>query len=339
MTFLGVKLVALRSLELPGDMPRRKEGANAAGLGEQLEQWGRYLHHPIVRKSDLRVITGRDRIAGAMRLGRRELECELVDCTDEEAEELELVENFVRRHDPEEQAAERRRHLDILEARQPKEEAPKPGRPKSARAKAREELAEREGVTPDAIRMQERRREEPEAESAQEPEALPPCIRDFGVTVPPTVNARAQRVQAVVDEMDTHLRALSALVGGLEASGAVARDVQKAKDAHQRYAYDIRGLRPQALCPRCAGVVGVENCPMCFAAGFVSAEKMRGDIPANLLEEGAKKQVADKGGYRLLSGESVAAPRTGLGGRRLRVEGPSGEALEVPPADDDGAPF
>jgi len=96
----GHEEVELASLELPEDIQQRMQGENANKLATSLRLHGGYIHDPAIRLDDRRIIVGRDRIAGALIEGLTYLTMKLVQCSDAEAEQLEIEENLHRRaHD------------------------------------------------------------------------------------------------------------------------------------------------------------------------------------------------------------------------------------------------
>lgn len=336
MKILGTKLVKLASLLLPGDMPARQKTTNAKDLAGGLEKWGRFIHDPLVRAEDMRIIAGRDRIAGAMRLGRKELEVKLCEATDDECEELELVENLHRRRDNEGEL--RQRHLDLLErlaagrAKEPGKREPTP------RGAAREELAAKIGVTKNALEKQEsRRRQKAEEEEVaagwgeDEPEAeAPPPVELLGVHPAPEWLTGVSEVQGLLDQADRQARELQATLTKLHGARLAlpaARWQRLYQGAHS-LAHDIRAARPVSVCAFCKHVpLLMGACTACNKAGYLSEQDMAG-VPAELLVED-QRLVAQNGRFvrmDLVRAELVAPPGRQ---RRMRVEDEDGNELLV----------
>lgn len=59
--------------------------------------YGGILNYPLVRASDLRVLDGHDRIEAAILEGRQHAECRLIECDDDEAEQIAIDANLVRK--------------------------------------------------------------------------------------------------------------------------------------------------------------------------------------------------------------------------------------------------
>lgn len=354
MRILGSREVDLASLVLPDDMPARQKTSSVGDLAEDLKRWGRYINDPLVREEDNRVIAGRDRIAGMLRAGLKRGWVKFAECTDEEAELLELAENLHRRQD--DQVELRRRWLDTIERQVRLERDAKPEkvahRPASPRGEARKRLADQLGVSKRAIEKIDQQPapargwgDDDEGDASSAPAPVGPCIKDYEIGVPPTVDARARRVQVAIDEADGLLLKVAKIVNALEETGLSGKDADRIKDAYGRFAHELRGLRPEALCPWCKAIKSA-GCAGCYETGFAIASKLRADIPEELTRSGAAAMVAENGRYRLLKGgEAIeiiggAASRAPLDrklgrARRLRVEGPDGERLDVPPPDDD----
>ena len=192
--------------------------------------------------------------------------------------------------------------------------------------------------------------------AAPPPQSPPPCIRTFGLAVPSAVDGRARRVQATIDEADKHLRALAKLVNGLVEGGAPEKYTQAARSALADAADRIRGMRPESSCPWCKGFANVADCYFCQGAGYADAERMKKDVPRELLLDYPEAVVADGlGKFRKVmsstarsdgamavalepAGGEAPAPKRGLGGRALTVEihdDETGEVREIHPDDEE----
>jgi ParB-like chromosome segregation protein Spo0J len=199
--------------------------------------------------------------------------------------------------------------------------AAKPGRPASTKRKAIKKAAATAGASEDTVeRALKPKDDEPAAKAPPAPAV--PSIRAFGLDVPAAVDAKARRVQAQVDEADKLLRALAKVVNGMEDAGVPGKFAQVAVNALKLAGDAIRGLRPSALCPWCKGFADVADCYFCSAGGYADAERMKRDIPEDLLLEGDAAMVANgTGRFRKVKADALPkAPKRGLGGRSLKVE-------------------
>ena len=315
MNVLGFKTVAIAKLSLPGDFKSRVEAERITERLESVERYG-ILSEPMVRKSDYRVIYGRDRVACCVRLGKTEVLVKLVECSDEEAYELELLENTQRRHDFDEQRLGFERLVDFHESRVRKEvsegQTPAPsnirgtgGRHKSPRGIARERVAKELGIKPSSVKRKEAR-----VKAALSTEKLDgtdrkpkPQIELIGMEVEDEFSRQTEKIAALIGSCAGHLNnglsSISQIDSGKLPFPAVI--LQKLYDEIRAVASLVRAHKPVTLCPFCKGLPSLqEACTACLGAGWLGQEKAK-HVPAELWVPGDRSVVVYKGRYELVS--------------------------------------
>lgn len=348
MNVLGTKVVRLDKLQMPGDLRRRMETVNVAELEEGLKKWGKYIHDPLIRERDMRIICGRDRLAGAKKAGRDKLEVKLVDCTDEEAEELELVENLHRRHDPDEETEMRQAYLALMErkaaAAGDDKEPRGAGRRETPRGQARAALAEKLGVSKNAIEAQDRRvaakKEAPKepgpswGEEEEEPEGeLPPPVELLGTEPEADWLVGVAEVQALLDQADQKMREVQAALTKLQKVAMALPEArwQRLFRAAHALAHELRASRPVSVCPYCKLVPSLRGvCTACGLQGYIVDEQTAG-IPAELLNVGARL-VAQRGRFIPMDTvkEKAAAWEAARGGaKKMKLLDAEGKPIDV----------
>lgn len=294
--------VKISSLLLPADWLKIVEEPEVAERAESIDKLG-MIHEPVVRSPSMKLIAGRRRVASLVRLGREVATVKLVECTDEEALEIEYQENLQRRRytDEEERAlrAKRIAELKALEARETKGPAPrhppaersKPGRTKSSHGKAREKVAKERGVKPGSIRQQEYRERKRAAETVPTPEAelrqLAAPVKTLGFELDQAYIAGVSAVQVLMREAGARLRQAQASLTQLRNGelGYPEARLDRLREALKSLTAEIAAAVPTSLCPFCKGLPGVqEDCQACMGAGWITAGQMAG-VPPELLRE------------------------------------------------------
>lgn len=353
MIILGVRSVKLAQLQMPGDLRRRLETANVADLTEGLKRWERFIHDPLIRESDMRIICGRDRLAAAQKAERASIEVKLCDCTDDEAAELELVENIHRRRDPQEESDMRQAYLALMEKRAAEEQATSPtaGRPTTPRGKARAELASKLGISKRAVEIQDKAvnekqrsvqltkglRELPAASGGwgeDDAEAeLPPPVELLGTEPAEEFLAGVHEVQELLDEADQQLRQVQATLTKLQKAALAlpeGRWQRLYRGAHA-LAHDVRAARPVSVCPYCKLVPSLQQaCTACGLNGYI-VEDQTASVPKELLDVGAHL-VAYRGRFLPIEKVTEKAEKwseTRGGKKQIQVLGEDGKPLEV----------
>lgn len=305
MRIIGLQEVAVAlvsgGLESRTALPRVKQLAASADV------LGVILHPPNIRHKDMRVVTGRDRIAAEMIRGKETLLVQLVDCTDAEANVAEEAENAFRRHDYDEQANAianvERITVELMHERAELAARSFRGRPTTPAGYARRAVSEATGVGVDALIKREQRakaRKGREAAAAN-PEKAEPVISTMGFECEPRwltqVAEVKKRMQSIVNKLEATQRELTSLRNKVaeeqlpfhlpRAAGLVTEVQAAAKLA--------RDLLPVSLCPYCKDLPAVrELCLSCMGTGCATEGAMR-DIPKELLREGANAMVLCQG--------------------------------------------
>jgi len=274
---LGIKTVKLKKIVLPGNWPEILKRPSAAERGKSIAEHG-LIHEPVVRKTGGRMVlvAGRDRVAGMELEGMKEVQVKVIECSDDEAADIEELENIERRHDKEEVKVVTAKRLKRLAALLEKEPPPsKRGRPKLATTKAREQIAKEKGVTPRAVEMAERRRKKKAAAAMADliPEEEPGhCIRLVGVDVEEEDLEVIAEIQGYIDLAATALTTAARELGILAGKGLPIPEgpLDRLRQAVKDCGATCRGMRPTVLCPFCKMVPGaVEQCAGCGTTGWL----------------------------------------------------------------------
>lgn len=311
MKILGIKPCRIDRLILPGDFAERLKRPHVVELSTSVKRYG-VLASPMVRAEDRRVLYGRDRIASAVLAGLTHVDCKLVECTDEEAAEIELVENVHRRHDPS-TARDQLSRLIQMYARQAVDTLPEPepGAPLENLARktpigvARERVAREIGVKPESLRRRLNRTkaaQRKEVLSGERP-AEPPCIELVGMEVTDEFLQSVSKAQMMLKAAESHANLVTAALQALDDAGVdfpkgrLERLLEEAKSLR----YTLTNARPAALCPYCKGLPSVQpHCAACLQGGWISAEQAR-HVPRELWTTGKAAVVAMRGRYELVS--------------------------------------
>lgn len=314
----ALRFVTIMDLRLPGDFKARlaSEGVR------QLADSGDILQPPAIRKADSSVIFGGDRLAAQHLRGAQQAEVWVVDCTEDEAEEMRLVENLHRRAENKDhlktallRLAERRVAARLASEQQlpptaGDNAAPrKPGRPKTEKGIAREEAAVAAGTTPEAIRKAEQRSE---AATCGDVHPGADVFHPEG-HAPPVAPPPGADIAEKLDAIDRLLVQATGLVTKLakEHPELVERfQVQGLKFALQReVAPGFRAMRPFRICAYCKEVPSeLPLCGACKGSGWMTADQLR-DIPVELLVGGERAGIFMDGKFVTLAQLAAAAER------------------------------
>lgn len=316
MKVIGFKTVAIKRLTLAGDIRARLEAPHVYERSQSIKRLG-LLHPPVVRKSDMRVCSGNDRIAAMLLLGETEVLVQLVECTDKELAEVEAAENCQRRHSNEEARNWQRRLLALYEemvSEQPqaitadqKYNAGKSSR--GIKRQAVERLARETGVKPDTVkkRLQRGRKADKKRQDlhAQVTGEAPPAFEDLellGMDVDEAFVRDMTQVVRHIGDLGVRLTAARNAMGILLKASLplpTAKFVRMAEDL-SALAAAMRGAKPVALCPYCKGLPTIqEQCVGCVRTGWVCADQAPG-IPSQLWAKGPRAVVVQHGKERLV---------------------------------------
>jgi len=281
---LGIKTVRIDRLSLPGDFRDRLEKPHVGERAESIEKHG-LLQYPLVRKADKLLISGCDRVAAHVKLGREEIDVEMVEATDNEVEEVRLVENVERRHEPDRQAEDIAKLIDFYAKREEEEADPeepkKPGRPKKSTTKARERVARQKNVKAESIARQQRRKQERErkkAEAEAQEEAPPPVVIDLrGIPMSKEDLEAAAAVKERLTQADNKLRAAQTIITSIETDEMPFAEYSRnaVYDAIHDAAVAIRQMTPATACPFCKMIPMLrDNCVGCSSNAYLMTKQV-----------------------------------------------------------------
>lgn len=303
MKVLGSVHVKVSELFIPGGWDPLTLSAQAIELAHSIKRIG-MLEDPIVRKSDMRVLTGRHRVAATMINLVKTIRVKLVECTDLEAQIAGATADAVRRHDPAERAELMLRLVDLYEQQSIEEDAsreepvqsgeirisarprkkkradPKPRR--TPRSRARAQVAKEFGVTEREVRRKEQQANEPDPVGH---------IDLIGMTVGTEFLKQVGFIQHRHRRAVQHLKSAQAELTRLrnaEAGFPEGRLQRESQSVHDATAL-VLSMVPSSICPYCKGLTGlIEKCATCLAAGYVG-ESIVAQAPKELLDE---KEIA-----------------------------------------------
>ncbi len=301
MEVLGIKTVPLGRISLPGDFGKRLKEGRVLALAKSIAERG-MLHEPLIRKADMRLVVGGDRVAAHFVRGWKVITVKLVDCTDLELEILQREENLRRRHDTAEQS---RLHQELIPLYE-KELFEKAvddesvlrsanGRRRTVQSLAIEKVAKQTGIKPASLKRKVKRNKE-----KLSPSPIP--IRTFGLVLAPSFIEEVRKTYELVNEATIQLETAQKALTKLQSSG-LPYPSTLLKRLHQEIhevAVQVRGSRPDSLCPYCRGIDSLQpQCGYCFSFGFITAIQAK-QVPKELLDED-KPMVMVKGILRPMS--------------------------------------
>jgi hypothetical protein len=284
---LGLRLIPIHRIVVDGSFAKRLSEPRVVELAASIEAYA-CIHEPIVRKSDWRLIAGRDRLAAHIKLERKSLLVKLVECTDAEALDIEAEENLQRRHDPVEEQRlfehQRTRFVErarkIIEHRKESGEEKFAREPRTANGLARRQLASAMGIKVESVRKREYRIRQRDPLKTPKFDFLPPepTIDTLGVELEQNFIEQVREIQDGLDEMARGLARTLQRLSTMETrnlplpAGAVVRLKEHLKEVGAK----VRGFVPDSLCPVCKGESGQqEHCIKCMKSGWISREQVK----------------------------------------------------------------
>lgn len=341
--------VAIASLIVSDTFEDRLQQQHVRDLADSIRVEG-LIHPPMVRVTEHgnEVVAGEDRVAAHVLLGRDEVTCIVSEHVDEaRAERLRHIENVYRRTDPE----ERRRSVAALVALEAErvadgpadealnpfvEEAPPPkkrGRPKSPKGQAREQVAKDLGMSPEAVRMAERRGKQLDAPKPAPLQTDLVCpVENQGIETTSVWNAQVEAVRVYLRDLNKLLVQAQGVITNMRNANLPVREsaYQRVQELMHDAAASVRSMKPKRVCPYCKLVASIQpTCAACFGYGYTT-EAQEENIPPELLEDASL--VCEQGEYRKVLRAGTKAPET------PRVEGTDDEALSVEHASADLEP-
>lgn len=322
MRWVGYQHVPIKRIHLPGDIAARQRQQHVVELAASVDELGGDpMHAPVVDGETWGLVAGRDRMAAMLLRGAKKVWVHVgVDFTARELLRAEVLENLRRRND--DRDALLARLVDATEAELPltvSNNSTGPGRPKTPRTIAREQVARDAGVTVQAVRMAEQRRDAQLSPAASN-NSPPPCpIETWGRPIHP---ADLVAVTAQHDDIEAADRALHAAMQAVRRVGGhpgLSVQMSDAYAALRDMAGALRAKKYAAVCPYCAEAVGVaENCSACKGLRLLRADQV-----ANLPSEVTGQPEP------LFSGPVEPEPRRSSAPRKLRTEDADGNPLNV----------
>jgi hypothetical protein len=318
MKVISYKDLTISRLDLPGDIKTRMASERVIALASSFTSLGQ-IHDPVVRYPGYKLLVGGDRIAAHLLNKDITARCKVVECTDKEAEEMEIAENVYRRHDPGKRHEQLERILAIQTARAEPVVAEKKAlnkRTRTARGVARVAVAAQRGVKVESVRKAEARAKVAKAPKGQfglgnstknapfstsiaiamreqvDRDALPP----EGDPEPPPISAPwgdmesgwMGEVGEVKDALETAAKRIQVALAGLTNLRKSKLPVDGVRvallwDALHGVSAMVRGMVPTGVCPWCKGTEGVqENCAACATLGYITAAVT--EVPEELLD-------------------------------------------------------
>lgn len=303
MKWLGTKVVQLGDLRTPDDWQARLDAERNRYLGASIVQTQGPIHLPVVEAATGEIVAGADRIAAQVVAGTTSFEVRLWSGSPAERDTVRAHENRYRRPPT---AAETKALVDaraalIAEAlpdSQRRDTVPGHGVRKGTKAAARHDISDARGVKVESVRKQEQRARAKER-TAQEP-LVPPAPKPVPIE---------RRLANVIEELREIDAALVKVVADLKVDD-LARAVEEAR----------RG-RPY-------GSVAAQYEPGGHWRGGLAEALLCLSWVVERIDVGRRAmRRADRPPTEQERQAAGLPPKTGLGGRRLCVEGAQGELL------------
>jgi ParB-like chromosome segregation protein Spo0J len=293
-TTIGFKPVPIDNITLSGQFPLHLKDPASDRKALTIRRVG-IIHEPVLRAlpdGRLICIAGERRIAGCKKANVIPV-CKIVECSDEEAAAITLIENADREHNPTRQRAELLELTETLANDFAQE--PLTGK-KTPKGQARKAAAALRGVNPESIRQAERRERIKQEATAKAEEPYKPPIGLLGMKPAPEVVENAGRAVDAVETMIALVQKARAELGELLLAPGVHQARAKALQAQmEEVSARLRGMRPTYLCPACKALPKIMvDCVTCETTGYVSKD-MEGQIPARLWDENDKVVRVGKG--------------------------------------------
>jgi len=364
------KLVSVKSIRV--DMPdikRRMKASHVEDLARDIRAHGdQPIHAPTVRAKTNDLVCGRDRFAATLVNGSKKLWVHIVECTDDEAKELELTENIYRRADNRAELLARLVQLQKQKIRAEEKEATgntvagaggasrPPKHEKTVTKEARAAVARAAGVSPVAVKRAEERAAAAKAEEAEAPDEteqegavvyeLPEGFNAFGLIVSQDEIREIENITLVLGDWDKANRRTLGHLTDIEKAGGAAlapTHAQKIRERLQAAGHAIRDAIPASLCYFCKSLDALKAaCPACGGTGVVG---MHGgdNVPPELKLGEPEARVAVNGKFVLVGAAENAAgavaAKPSKPARSIKVTQVDGSVADLDNIDDDAQAF
>jgi hypothetical protein len=323
MKWQGFKRIGFSSVAMNvAEIRRRSKAAHVVDLAGDIKAHGEEpIQAPTVRAKTKQLVCGRDRMAALLVLRAKTVWVHVVDCTDDEAKELEIAENAYRRAENRaELIAElmrlKEQHLrataQVTQRNESNTVTGRRGSHDPIKTEARKQVARATGITPAAVRQAEVRAAKKvsspaghgaagdpptgapplkhpaghgSTSEAERALTLPAGFRDFGLEVPKSERAA---LLVLVDELGEHEQWTKNLLGWLtrgerDPLRRIAGAVaDRIREAAHGLGHALREAIPVGRCFYCKGRADlVPTCTACGQTGFVGRHGGDG-VPAEL---------------------------------------------------------
>lgn len=293
MKKLGTATLRITDLVgLPDDMQQRMESEPVGLLAKSLKSVG-LLERIMVRDSDSRIVSGRDRVAAHLLNGEKEIEVEFVECSDQVVVEADLVSNAARRHSQKERDAAIVQLTDLWTAEEaanpPDMSDAGPGRRTTPKGRAERRVAAATGKPLQAVKRARSREEKRNAPTVVKPKAKKkPKLITLGLPVDDAFLAKCEAVTKFTADAVSKVR--SSMTGITQLLNAelpcYVGDLERVRAQLQSQVAELQSLAPHSVCPYCKNVQGfVADCDACEGKGWVGSRGYD-SVPADLLVEG-----------------------------------------------------
>jgi hypothetical protein len=288
MEFTAFKRVAIKSLDLPGDIKDRMQKRHVKELADSFDDTGGQPGNtPWVANGTRKLVAGRDRVAAAMLRKMTHLWCRFGDFANEgEIKRAERTENLRRRDINREKLlaeAVKQEEAELKAAEKAAAEEAKakggtdvPAKKKATKKAARAKVAAKAGIKPESVRKAEQRQKAKEA-PAKPPK---PPIDTLGLPITKGLHSAVERIVNMCKDFEGDSKAMLSELSKL-ASHLPGHVTERLRGAIQELGDIARAVKPTHLCPKCKGE-GDEKCPLCKGAHYARAEQMK-DVPKEWL--------------------------------------------------------
>ena len=276
--------VAIEKVRAPGDLRARMARADVAEFAESIKRHGQ-LHPILVEKRTGQIISGRDRYSACHLAKIKTVLVEYVETESPiQAQQLEVIENLHRRHEPKNQRVLLKRLVELYaieEANvQSVEELPRKrrGRPISIQGAALRRVAQDLGKNHDSLARELRRDAQQIAgtRKQQEDASASPTVETFGLEVDAGYLVQLRLIQSLLGRGQDEVDALRRRLSRLEAEGSplIPTRLQTLFSKMNALKEELFRLRPVSICPACKLIETLTpDCPLCEGCGYVTQEQ------------------------------------------------------------------
>jgi ParB-like chromosome segregation protein Spo0J len=272
---LRLKMLRIDRLKLPGDFPKRVEAEKGRDRARSIGEHG-LIRPAMVRQGTQEVIIGVDDIAALAGLGKEDVRCEIVECTDDEVKILRLEDALQSKHHTADERHSMKGELLILMEKQekrrlveerirdPEGDGRHYSKLRAARA-SKERLAEKMGISMAAIhKAQARARKRLKAREEIE---VPVPVKRFGMELTEAFEDRLVAARKGTQRLAGHIATCHRVLGEMRKAklDLPAKQMERFEAMMDEAGNYIRNWTPIGLCPYCKGIPKL--CPACPSCG------------------------------------------------------------------------